>query len=75
MGTFGVVGVILGPALTVRAIFIEIRRVKRARRELEEARTRFQQELEAYALRTRDLEGQLDRTEPVEAMIAEGPGS
>ncbi len=60
VGTFGVVGVVLGPALTARAIIIEIRRVQKAKRELEEARARFRDELAEYSVNTQELEKQLE---------------
>ena len=60
VGTFGVVGIVLGPALTARSIIIEIRRVQKAKRELEEARARFRDELAEYSLSTQKLQEQLE---------------
>ena len=60
VGTFGVVGIVLGPALTARSIIIEIRRVQKAKRELEEARARFRDELAGYSLDTQRLQEQLE---------------
>ncbi len=60
VGTFGVVGIVLGPALTARSIIIEIRRVQKAKRELEAARSRFRDELAEYSLSTQELQEQLE---------------
>ncbi len=60
VGILGVVGIVLGPALTARSIIIEIRRVQKAKRELEETRARFRDELAEYSLSTQNLQEQLE---------------
>lgn len=73
VGTFGVVGIVLGPALTARSIIIEIRRVQKAKRELEEARARFRDELAEYSLSTQKLQEQLGEGEHYPSTLIE-PG-
>ena len=69
VGTFGVVGIVLGPALTARSIIIEIRRVQKAKRELEEARVRLTDELAEYSLDTQKLQEQSEAAEHSPATV------
>ena len=63
----------LGPALTARSIIIEIRRVQKAKRELEEARAKFKDELAGYSLDTQRLQEQLEAAAHCPATVIE-PG-
>ncbi len=58
LGAVSVVGIILGPVLAAWAILSEIRRVRKARRELETTRLQREAELANYADRTRQLQRQ-----------------
>ena len=66
VGAFTVFGIILGPALAAWSIIGEIRKVKKAQRELESTRIQRQTELTPYAARTRRLQRRLaDATPPI----------
>ncbi len=64
LGAFTVVGIAVGPILAVWSIISEIRKVRKARRELEATRVQFQAELTSSAARTRQLQGQLAAATP-----------
>ncbi len=59
LGAFNVIGIVLGPALAAWSIFGEVRKVKRAKQELESTRIQREAELAAYAARTRRLQRRL----------------
>ena len=67
LGAITVVGIIVGPALAVWSIFSEIRRVRKARRELETTHLQREAELANYAARTRRLQRELDAIPPAAA--------
>ena len=58
LGAVSVVGIILGPVLATWSIFNEVRRIRRARHELETTRLQREAELANYADRTRRLQRQ-----------------
>ena len=64
LGAVSVVGIILGPVLAAWSIFSEIRRVRRARRELETTRLQRRAELANYAARTLQLQRQAGAMPP-----------
>ncbi len=59
LGAFTVVGIVVGPILAVWSIISEIRKVRKARRELEATRVQREAELTEYAALTRQLQRQL----------------
>ena len=59
LGAFTIVGIILGPLFAAWAIVKEIRNVRKARYELESARTQRRAELTRYAAHTRQLQTRL----------------
>ena len=67
LGAITVVGIIVGPALAVWSIFSEVRRVRKARRELETTRLQREAEFANYAARTMQLQRQLAATRPASA--------
>ena len=66
LGAFTIVGIVLGPVFAVWSIVSEIRKVRKARRELEATRGQQQAELTRYAARTRQLQSQLAGAEDLE---------
>ena len=58
LGIVSVAAIVVGPLLLAWAIIREVRKVRKARRELEAIRTRRSEELAAYAARTRQLQWQ-----------------
>ena len=69
VGVFTAFGIVLGPILAAVAIFREIRRVRKARWELETTRLQRQADLNRCAVRTRQLQWQLTvATRPSDAV-------
>ncbi len=58
LGIVSVAAIVVGPLLLAWAIIREVRKVRKARRELEAIRTRRSEELAAHAARTRQLQWQ-----------------
>ena len=56
LGAFTVVGIVVGPILAVWSIVSEVRKVRKARRELEATRIQREVELSEYAGLTRQLQ-------------------
>ncbi len=56
LGVVSIAAIIVGPLLLAWAVVREVRKVRKARRELETIRTRRHEELTGYAARTRQLQ-------------------
>ena len=59
LSAVAIVGIVIGPALAAWTVFSEYRKVKKARVELADALTRFQDELDDMTNRTSDWESRL----------------
>ena len=64
LGAVSVVGIVLGPALAAWSIIQEVRKVRKARQELEAIRLRLETELTDYADQTRELQNQVADRQP-----------
>ena len=60
LSAFSIVGIVVGPMLTAWAIAREIKKIQKAKRELEAERAEFEAEVESWASCTRQLQKQLE---------------
>ena len=68
LSAVSVVGIVVGPILAARSIIMEVRKVRKARQELEAVRLRLETELTDYADHTRELQSQIADRQPGAAL-------